>query len=179
MENGLLNGLIILGIICLSLGTIALLYGIVAIRRRGIMIQKMDYLIEDITYKSEMLNSTVETISKVSNYIDIFDVVTRKNIKSFVSVVAKNKEDIYKILDNLKKIAMGEVSKKQKKETPKKPKHKKPSETNTTTKNNKKSVKETNDIKLQENEIVDKEVSKQKPKKSKIHFLRKKGENNV
>lgn len=70
--------------------------------------KKTDYLIEDLTYKSEMLNSTVETVSKLANYVDMFEVVARKNIKSSAKLVARNKDDIYKILDRLKKIAMGE-----------------------------------------------------------------------
>lgn len=111
MNTSLLTALLIVGLVALILSSIALLYTIVAVRRRGIMIKKMDYLIEDITYKSEMLNSTVETVSKVANYIDIFEVVARKNMKSAAKVVARNKEDIYKILDRVKKMAMGPDSK--------------------------------------------------------------------
>lgn len=107
MNNSLITALLIVGLIAVILSSIALLYTIVAVRRRGIMIKKLDYLIEDITYKSEMLNSTVETVSKVANYIDIFEVVARKNMKSAAKVVARNKEDIYKILDRVKKMAMG------------------------------------------------------------------------
>ena len=76
--NELITALVIVSLIGIILIIIALLYGIAAIRRRAIMIKKLDYLIEDITYKSEMLNSSVETVAKVSNYLDVFEVVARK-----------------------------------------------------------------------------------------------------
>lgn len=114
--NQLITALIIVGLIAMILTIIALLYGIAAIRRRAIMIKKLDYLIEDITYKSEMLNSSVETVSKVANYIDIFEMVARKNIKSAAKLAARNKEDIYKILDRIRKAALGEENKKKSRE---------------------------------------------------------------
>lgn len=106
--NGLITALIIVSLIGIILIIIALLYGIAATRRRAIMIKKLDYLIEDITYKSEMLNSSVETVSKIANYIDVFELVARKNIKSIAKLLARNKEDIYKILNRIKKMAVGD-----------------------------------------------------------------------
>ncbi len=112
--NQLITALVIVSLIGIILIIIALLYGIAAIRRRAIMIKKLDYLIEDITYKSEMLNSSVETVAKIANYINVFEVVARKNIKSGAKLIARNKEDIYKILDRIRKIALGEEKKKSK-----------------------------------------------------------------
>lgn len=109
MSQSYITALIILGFIALSLLIIALIYTIIAARRKNILMKKTDYLIEDLTYKSEMLNSTVETVSKVANYVDMFEVVARKNIKSSAKLLARNKDDIYKILDRMKKIAMGET----------------------------------------------------------------------
>lgn len=106
MNNGYLT-LVILGSIVLFLSIIALLYIISAQRRRSIVYRKIDYLVEDITYKAEVLNSTVETVAKVSNYVDVFDVFARKNIRSLAKVVANNKDDIYKILNRVKKMAIG------------------------------------------------------------------------
>lgn len=108
----LITALVIVGLISVILVIFALLYGIAAIRRRAIMIKKLDYLIEDITYKSEMLNTSVETVAKLANYLDIFEVVARKNIKSAAKLVARNKEDIYKFFDQIKEITVGKDKKK-------------------------------------------------------------------
>lgn len=105
--SGLTTSLVIVSLIAASLGIIAILYIIAASRRRAIFMKKADYLIEDITYKSEILNPTVETIAKVSNYVDIFEVVARKNMKSATKVVSRNKDDLYKILNRIKKLAIG------------------------------------------------------------------------
>ena len=101
----------ILCLIAAFLGIIALLYIISAQRRRSITWKKIDYLVEDITYKSEMLNSTVETVSKISNYVDVFEVFARKNIKTVSKVIANNKDEIYKVLDKIKKIATDDAKK--------------------------------------------------------------------
>lgn len=110
MNQSYITALIVLGFIALSLLIIALIYAIIVARRKNILLKKTDYLVEDLTYKSEMLNSTVETVSKISNYVDMFEVVARKNIKSSAKLIARNKDDIYKIIDRIKKLAMGETS---------------------------------------------------------------------
>ena len=109
--SGLTTALVIVALIAASLSIIALLYIITASRRRAIFMRKADYLIEDITYKSETLNSTVETVAKIANYIDIFEVIARKNMKSAAKVVSRNKDDIYKIVNRIKKMAVGEETK--------------------------------------------------------------------
>lgn len=112
--NGLHTALLIIGIIVGVLAIVALLYIISATRRKAITLKKIDYLVEDITYKSEMLNSTVETIAKIANYIDVFETVARKNMKSAAKVIARNKDDIYKIVNRVKKIAVGKEDEKSK-----------------------------------------------------------------
>ena len=92
------------------LGIIALFYIILAQRRKSITWKKIDYLIEDVTYKSETLTSTVETVAKISNYVDVFEVFARKNIRSASKVIANNKDDIYKILNRIKILATEEKS---------------------------------------------------------------------
>ena len=110
------EALVIIGIIAALLSIVAMLYLIASSRRKVIFLKKADYLIEDITYKFEMLNPTVETIVKVSNYIDVFDTIAKKNMKSVVRVISRNKDDIYKIINRIKKAAMGpEENKTQKK----------------------------------------------------------------
>ena len=105
--EGLITTVLIIGIIIGLLSSVALLYAISAQRRKSITLKKIDYLVEDITYKSEILTSTVETIAKVANYIDVFEVVARKNIKSAAKVIARNKDDFYRILDRVKKMMVG------------------------------------------------------------------------
>ena len=109
--NDLTTTLVIISIIAVSLSIIAIFYISASFRRRTIALKKIDYLIEDITYKSEMLNSTVETISKISNYVDAFELVSRKNMKSATKIISRNKDDIYKILNRIKLAAMGEANK--------------------------------------------------------------------
>lgn len=109
--SGLTTSLIIMSLIAVSLSIIAIFYIITASRRRAIFMKKADYLIEDITYKSETLNNTVETVAKIANYIDVFEVIARKNVKSAAKVVSRNKDDIYKIANRIKKIAIGEEEK--------------------------------------------------------------------
>ncbi|MCK5807269.1 MAG: hypothetical protein KAG91_02655 [Mycoplasmataceae bacterium] len=118
--SGSVQALVIIGIVAASLSIIAMLYLIASSRRKVIFFKKADYLIEDITYKSEMLNPTVETIAKVSNYIDVFDTIARKNMKSAARVVSRNKDDIYKIINRIKKAAVGPEETKAKKKGGKK-----------------------------------------------------------
>ena len=110
--NGLETTILIIGIIAILLSIIALFYAISSSRRKAIFMKKADYLIEDITYKSETLTSTIETVAKIANYVDVFEAVARKNMKSAVKVVSRNKDDVYKILNRIKKTAMGPEEKK-------------------------------------------------------------------
>ena len=99
--------LTIVAIIAVSFSIIAIFYIIAAFRRRTITMKKVDYLIEDLTQKSETLTSTVETVAKAANYIDAFEAISKKNIKSAAKLVARNKDDLYKIANRVKEMAMG------------------------------------------------------------------------
>jgi len=112
--SGLTTTLIIVSIIAISIAMVALVYITIAARRRAITMKKVDYLVEDITFKSESLSSTIETISKMANYIDAFETVARKNIKSATKLINRNKDDLYKIADRIKKIAVGKEENKKK-----------------------------------------------------------------
>ena len=103
--NNLGQTLLIVGLVALIFFIIAILVFIFAARRVNIAYKKMDYLIEDWTYKSEMLNPAVETVAKISNYIDLFEVVAKRNVKTASKLILKNKDEIYRVLDRLKKIA--------------------------------------------------------------------------
>ena len=128
--SSLILTLLIISIIAVVFLIVALFYVIASFRRRSITMKKVDYLVEDITYKSEMLTSTVETVSKISNYIDAFEVVTRKNIKSATKLYFRNKDDIEKVLQRILRLATGES-----KETASKTNSKKTNKKNTIKKN--------------------------------------------
>ncbi len=52
-----------------------------------------------------MLNSTVDTVVKVSNYIDVFEAFAKWNVKVWVKIIARNKYITYRIVDKLKDFA--------------------------------------------------------------------------
>jgi len=101
ISNGTLLALIIIGVVLLLLLSLAAIYLIASLRRRNVVLKKVDYLVEDITYKSESLNVTVETINKISNYILSLDAVSQKGFKSMVKLVSENKNYIYSIVKKL------------------------------------------------------------------------------
>ncbi len=109
------QAILIVGLIATILAIFAIIYFISAFRRISITAKKVDYLVEDLTYKSEMLNATVETVSKVSNYLDTFEVVANKNIKAAIKLVSRNRDTIYAIGERIKELALGEEDKKKKK----------------------------------------------------------------
>ncbi|WP_339020641.1 hypothetical protein [Spiroplasma endosymbiont of Atherix ibis] len=92
-------------IILLVLAIILSLYTIITLRKVGIAAKKVDYFFEDLTYKSEMLNATFDTVARVTNYIDIFDAFAKRNVKSWVKVATKNKDVVYKLVDKLREFA--------------------------------------------------------------------------
>ncbi len=109
-----IQALIVLGIIAAVVVILAALYSIAAFRRMAIAYKKIDYLIEDLTYKSEILNSTVETVSKMSNYLDAFEVVARQNVKSGIKIIARNKDMFYGLAKRVQDLALTETSKSKK-----------------------------------------------------------------
>lgn len=102
LSEGVYLTLLIVGIILLSLLVIATLYGIAGLRRKNIVLKKVDYFIEDITYKSESLNVTVETLNKISNYALSLDAVSEKGFKSAIKVISENRNYIYSIFDKMR-----------------------------------------------------------------------------
>ncbi len=106
-----LEALIILSIIAIVIIILAAIYSINSFRRMSIAYKKLDYLIEDLTYKSEMLNTTVETITKMSNYLDSFEVVAHKNVKAGVKLVARNKDLFYDLAERARTLATEQAAK--------------------------------------------------------------------
>ncbi len=99
------TALLALLIIAIILGLILIivaLYGVAAMRRRTVVLKKVDYLVEDITYKSESLNVTVETLNKVSNYALSMDALTKNGLKSSLKLISENRNYIYSILEKMR-----------------------------------------------------------------------------
>lgn len=90
------------------IGVIALLYLVFLLRQLTITSKKVDYFVEDMTYKSEMLNSTVETVVKVSNYIDAFEAIAKKNTKAAIRFAARNRDVAYRLADRVRDFASKE-----------------------------------------------------------------------
>ncbi|QEH62231.1 hypothetical protein SCHIN_v1c10380 [Spiroplasma chinense] len=95
-------------IVLLIVAIILSLYTIITMRKVGIAAKKVDYFFEDLTYKSEMLNATVDTVARISNYVDIFDAFAKRNVKSWVKVATKNKDIVYKMVEKLRDFANSE-----------------------------------------------------------------------
>lgn len=72
------------------------LFGIVVFRKISITAKKIDYLIEDLTYKAETLSPVVDSLLKLSTYVDVLDVVVTKNSNILHKVVISNSENIKK-----------------------------------------------------------------------------------
>ncbi|WP_038648135.1 hypothetical protein [Spiroplasma culicicola] len=107
-SDGLQTTQTVLIIILLVLAILLTLYSIITLRKVGVAAKKVDYFFEDLTYKSEMLNATVDTVARVSNYIDIFDAFAKRNVKSWVKVATKNKDIVYKMVEKLRDFANSE-----------------------------------------------------------------------
>lgn len=103
LQDNLIITILIVGLIILLLVGVALLYLISTLRRRNVVLKKADYLIEDITYKSESLNVTVETVNKLSNYALTLDAASQNGLKSLIKFLSENRNYIYAIVEKLRK----------------------------------------------------------------------------
>lgn len=119
--NGLLIALLVVLIVLSLICLVVALYGVAAMRRRTVVLKKVDYLVEDLTYKSESLNVSVETLNKVSNYALSLDAVSQNSLKSAVKLISENRNYIYAILDKMRKdVEVREAKDSKKKTTTKK-----------------------------------------------------------
>ena len=101
--NNLYLTLSILGIVVLSISILLLMYHFTLARKKSVYISKMDHLIEGLTYKSELLNPTVETINKFAEYADKFEDYAKNNSNSLVDIITDNKASIIKFGESIKK----------------------------------------------------------------------------
>ncbi|WP_338983207.1 hypothetical protein [Spiroplasma endosymbiont of Othius punctulatus] len=105
MSENLTLAIGIVMIIFFVIGIIVFIYTAFVLRKFGSAAKKVNYFFEDLTYKSEMLNSTVEAVNRISNYIDLFDAFAKRNVKSWAKVATQNKDIAYKIVDKLRDFA--------------------------------------------------------------------------
>lgn len=85
-------------IICLTI------YLFFVFRKIAVASKKIDYLIEDITYKSEVLSPMIDSILKLSSYIDVLDIVFKKKSSEISKVIDNNSENIKKFNKQLQKV---------------------------------------------------------------------------
>ncbi len=113
------TALIAVSIVLIIVVAIACLYGVYLIFVMLKTLKRVNFLIEDTIYKSEALNPTVETVSKFSNYLDLLDVVVKKNWKTGLRLLKKNKGAIYDFVDRIKNMKIDDEDLYVKKDNPK------------------------------------------------------------
>ncbi len=122
LTDQLNNAHVILIVILLIVLILLLIYLFTVFRKLKIIFSKVDYLVEDVTYKLELMNSTVETIVKISNYVDTFEAITKRNVKAMARLAIRNRDFAYKLFDKLKDFANKDnadnMAKKTNKKTP-------------------------------------------------------------
>lgn len=57
--------------------------------------KKFDYLVEDITYKSEILSPTIDSLVKLGKLVDVFDEILREKTKKISKLSSDKKESLY------------------------------------------------------------------------------------
>lgn len=106
------TALLILTIILVVIAIILCIYLIITVRKINIVSKKLDYLVEDLTYKSEQLTPVVDSIVKISNFIDVFDSVLKEKTQNLIKYSSGNKESIYKVAKEVKQAVKEFKSKK-------------------------------------------------------------------
>ena len=94
----------VLYVILSLVGITLIVYLVVFVRKLLIVVKKIDYLIEDITYKMENLNSTLTTIKKLNNYFNLAEAIAKRNLKTSIKFIAKNRDLAYKAVDYVKNL---------------------------------------------------------------------------
>lgn len=92
--------LCIAGVVVILLG----LYALIVLRRFFIVMKKIDYLVEDVTYKSETLSPMIDSLLKLSSYVDVMEDIIKKNTESIKKVTNDNKIALSKYRKQLEKI---------------------------------------------------------------------------
>lgn len=100
--------LIILLCVLASLGILLILYLFFVFRKISITTKKIDYLVEDITYKSESLSPVVESLLKISTYVNVIDLAVKRNSSTIENIIKNNQESIKKFNKQLEKALLNE-----------------------------------------------------------------------
>ncbi len=100
--------LIILLSILVGLGILFLFYLFFVFRRISIMTKKIDYLVEDITYKSESMSPVIESLIKVSSYVNVIDLAIKRNSTTIENIIKNNQDAITKFNKQLEKALLDE-----------------------------------------------------------------------
>ncbi len=79
------------------------LFGLLLLRRFSILIKKLDFLVEDITFKSENIAPFLDSLLKITSYVDVLDVIVKKNINGIKKVVENNASNMKKMMNELEK----------------------------------------------------------------------------
>ncbi len=82
-------------------------YGAIVLRRFLIVMKKVDYLVEDVTYKSETLSPILDSLLKVSSYVEVMDDIIKNNAEQIKKVTSDNKTALKKYKNQLEKVLNG------------------------------------------------------------------------
>lgn len=100
--------LIILLCILASLGILLIVYLFFVFRKISITTKKIDYLVEDITYKSESLSPVIDSLIKVSSYVNVIDLAIKRNSTTIENIIKNNQDSIKKFNKQLEKALLDE-----------------------------------------------------------------------
>lgn len=98
------TALIILTIVLVCIAIVLCVYLIITFRKIHIVAKKVDYLVEDLTYKTEQLTPLIDSVVKISNFIDIFDSVLKERSQKVIKYASGNEESIYKVAREIKDV---------------------------------------------------------------------------
>ncbi len=98
--------IIILTIMALLISLLCV-YGAIVLRRFLIVMKKVDYLVEDVTYKSETISPILDSLLKVSSYVDVMDDIIKNNAEQIKKVTNDNKVALTKYKNQLEKVLNG------------------------------------------------------------------------
>lgn len=96
--------LIIIISVAMCIFIIVCLLGLLLLRRFSILIKKLDFLVEDITFKSENIAPFFDSLLKITSYVDVLDVIVKKNINGIKKVVENNASNMKKMLNEFEKV---------------------------------------------------------------------------
>ena len=110
--HSLILVLIILAIILIVFFFLLLFYLVYLSIKVSKLIDKIEFVIDDIIIKLENLNPSIESLKKLFNYIDAFDLIFKSNLKSGLSLLRRNSFVLFKLLKIFQDLLLKKESKK-------------------------------------------------------------------